>query len=297
MRLISARQAWHDAFYESRSSVLAVAADKAALGKKGRVANETHPDRKDTNGRSAHMLAAGLVQAAIRSLPKPLQHFGHTLYSPIANGQDLNIAHSLVWFTAELPECSQRRQEIAYWMALAAIKSHKAAVNGRDAWAPGRVCEFVRDWYGTGPSAHNWARDWSGTWDRLAKAVDQLDAKALAPVARVVAKQSGLRRGPGWRWLQVDRNLVAEQRAATYAAQRDSACSRLHERLLRMTDAQLAAWFTRVKAYGVAYRAEWGDDVLEQPHVHARYHDRVAAYWEQLQRLGRVKKKVKKAAA
>lgn len=35
MRLISARQAWHDAFYESRSSVLAVAADKAALGKKG----------------------------------------------------------------------------------------------------------------------------------------------------------------------------------------------------------------------------------------------------------------------
>ena len=38
MRLISARQAWHDAFYESRSSVLAVAADKAALGKKGRVA-------------------------------------------------------------------------------------------------------------------------------------------------------------------------------------------------------------------------------------------------------------------
>ena len=52
-----------------------------------------------------------------------------------------------------------------------------------------------------------------------------------------------------------------------------------------------------MKRYGEAYRAEWGDDVLEQPHVHARYHDRVAAYWEQLQRLGRVKKKVKKAAA
>ncbi|MFG8423336.1 hypothetical protein ACEOSX_30520, partial [Pseudomonas aeruginosa] len=114
MRLISARQAWHDAFYESRSSVLAVAADKAALGKKGRVANETHPDRKDTNGRSAHMLAAGLVQAAIRSLPKPLQHFGHTLYSPLANGDDVAIAHGLVWIGSGLGQLTQRQGERAY---------------------------------------------------------------------------------------------------------------------------------------------------------------------------------------
>ncbi len=117
--------------------MLAVAADKAALGKKGRVANETHPDRKDTNGRSAHMLAAGLVQAAIRSLPKPLQHFGHTLYSPLANGDDVAIAHGLVWIGAGLGQLTQRQGERAYWMALAAINSHKRAVNGRDtpSWA------------------------------------------------------------------------------------------------------------------------------------------------------------------
>ncbi|MGG2698654.1 hypothetical protein [Pseudomonas aeruginosa] len=297
MRLISARQAWHDAFYESRSSVLAVAADKAALGKKGRVANETPPDRKDTNVRSAHMLAAGLVQAAIRSLPKPLQHFGHTLYSPLANGDDVAIAHGLVWIGAGLGQLTQRQGERAYWMALAAINSHKRAVNGRDTLRPGEVCLFIEERLGCRIDPGNWARDYASTWERLARHIDKLDAQALRPVADVVAKEQGWRRGPGWRWLQVDRNLVAEQRAATYAAQRDSACSRLRERLLRMTDAQLAAWFARVKAYGVAYRAEWGDDVLEQPHLHARYHDRVAAYWEQLQRLGRVKKKVKKAAA
>ncbi|MHB9798461.1 hypothetical protein ACYCAX_11685 [Pseudomonas sp. MT3] len=285
MRLISARQAWHDCMYENRDSVLAVDAEKAKLGKRGRVANETHPDRKDTNGRTAHMLAAGLVQAAIGTLPKPLQHFGHTLYSPIANGQDLNIAHSLVWFTAELPACSQRRQEIAYWMALAAIKSHKAAVNGRDTWAPGQVCEFVRDWYGAGPSIPHWARDWAGIWERLAKAVDQLDAKALAPVAQVVAKQSGLRRGPGWRWLQTDRDVVAEQRAERYAVRRDHHQQRLAERLRSMSDQQLAAWAARMKGYSAAYREEWGDDILEQPHVHRRYHDRVAAYWSQKERL------------
>ena len=35
MKLTSARQAWHDALYENRDSVLAVAAEKAKLGKRG----------------------------------------------------------------------------------------------------------------------------------------------------------------------------------------------------------------------------------------------------------------------
>ncbi|EPF1480359.1 hypothetical protein ACSQPH_005865, partial [Pseudomonas aeruginosa] len=176
MRLISARQAWHDAFYESRSSVLAVAADKAALGKKGRVANETHPDRKDTNGRSAHMLAAGLVQAAIRSLPKPLQHFGHTLYSPLATGDDVAIAHGLVWIGAGLGQLTQRQGERAYWMALAAINSHKRAVNGRDTLRPGEVCLFIEERLGCRIDPGNWARDYASTWERLARHIDKLDA-------------------------------------------------------------------------------------------------------------------------
>ncbi|MFG9861126.1 hypothetical protein ACG3RZ_29860, partial [Pseudomonas aeruginosa] len=69
----------------------------------------------DTNGRSAHMLAAGLVQAAIRSLPKPLQHFGHTLYSPLATGDDVAIAHGLVWIGSGLGQLTQRQGERAYW--------------------------------------------------------------------------------------------------------------------------------------------------------------------------------------
>lgn len=231
MRLISARQAWHDAFYESRSSVLAVAADKAALGKKGRVANETHPDRKDTNGRSAHMLAAGLVQAAIRSLPKPLQHFGHTLYSPLATGDDVAIAHGLVWIGAGLGQLTQRQGERAYWMALAAINSHKRAVNGRDTLRPGEVCLFIEERLGCHIDPSHWARDYASTWERLARHVDKLDAQALRPVAEVVAKQCGLRKGPGWRWHQVDRDVVAVQRADAYAERREHHQQRLAERL------------------------------------------------------------------
>ncbi|HGN3038565.1 hypothetical protein [Pseudomonas aeruginosa] len=189
MRLISARQAWHDAFYESRSSVLAVAADKAALGKKGRVANETHPDRKDTNGRSAHMLAAGLVQAAIRSLPKPLQHFGHFLYSPLANGVDQNRAQSFLYFSADLPKMNKPRQEVAYWVALAALHSWKDMVNGREEWWPGKVIQFLADWPGFVLYAANWERDWAAIWEIFMQELNRLDAQALVPVAQVVAAQ------------------------------------------------------------------------------------------------------------
>ncbi len=186
MRLIGARQAWHDAFHDSTPSALAVAADKATLGKRGRVANETFPSRQETNGRCAHMLASGLVQSAIATLPKPLQHFGHALYSPVGNGQDLNIAHALVWFTTELQAMSPRRQAVAYWMAMAAFNSHRGMVWGGEGWGPGRVCLFVQDWYGYRVDASNWSRDWAVVWETLAKTIDELDAKALRPVAAVV---------------------------------------------------------------------------------------------------------------
>ncbi|MBG4154622.1 hypothetical protein I4928_20885 [Pseudomonas aeruginosa] len=288
MRLTSARQAWHDALYENRDSVLAVAAEKAKLGKRGRVANETHPDRKDTNGRSAHMLAAGLVMAAIGTLPKPLQHFGHTLYSPLATGDDVAIAHGLVWIGAGLGQLTQRQGERAYWMALAAINSHKRAVNGRDTLRPGEVCLFIEERLGCKVDPHNWARDYASTWERLARHVDKLDAQALKPVAEVVAKQSGLRRGPGWRWLENDRDVVAEVRAELYAQRREHHQERLVERLRGMSDRQLAAWAARMKRYGEAYRAEWGEDIIEQPGVHQRYLDRVDAYWAQRERLKQV---------
>lgn len=288
MKLTSARQAWHDALYENRDSVLAVAAEKAKLGKRGRVANETHPDRKDTNGRSAHMLAAGLVMAAIGTLPKPLQHFGHTLYSPLATGDDVAIAHGLVWIGAGLGQLTQRQAERAYWMALAAINSHKRAVNGRDTLGPGEVCLFIEERLGGRVDPSHWARDYASTWERLARHVDKLDAQALKPVAEVVAKQSGLRKGPGWRWLENDRDVVAEQRAQMYAQRREHHQQRLAECLRGMSDQQLSRWALRMKRYGEAYRAEWGEDIIEQPDVHQRYLDRVDAYWAQRERLKQV---------
>ena len=43
------------------------------------------------------MLAAGKVMHAISTLPAPLQHLGHFLYSPLANGST-RTAQSFLYF-------------------------------------------------------------------------------------------------------------------------------------------------------------------------------------------------------
>ena len=292
MKLISARQAWREALHESRDSVLAAAQERIKLGKKGRVVGETMPSMRDSNGRCAHMLAAGLVQSAIGTLPKPLQHFGHALYSPVANGQDINVAHALVWLTVDLDGYPAKRREVAYWMALAAIKSHQAAVNGREAWGPGRVAEFVQDWYGTKFAVSHWARDWAPVWAIIARAVDQLDAKALKPVAAVIVRMAERKVFGNCRWDVYDREHAADVRAEAYAARRGSAREALHQRLNAMDVDQLRRWFHRMNVYGAAYRREWGSDTHENQARHQRYSDRICEYWNQRQRVGDVAKRV-----
>ena len=153
MKLISARQAWHDALHENRSSVMAVAAEQARLGKKsgggdekvivmlenenGKEVAKSYTVRREgvqetrggsrlTESRCAHMLVAGLIMQAIDTLPKSIRHLGHFLYSPLANGNDLSIAHALAWLGSGLDSLPERKRERAYWMAMAALQDRKA---------------------------------------------------------------------------------------------------------------------------------------------------------------------------
>lgn len=218
MKFISARQAWHDALHESRTSVMAVAAEQARLGKKsgggdekvivflenehGREVaksysvrregvQESRPGNRLTESRCAHMLVAGMIMQAIDTLPKSVRHLGHFLYSPLATGMDLSIAHGLVWLSSGLGSLPERKRERAYWMAMAALQSHKRAVQGREGFGPGEVCIFVEERTGVRMDPHNWVRDWSAIWEQLAKKVDGFDSYALSPVAAVVRDLKG----------------------------------------------------------------------------------------------------------
>lgn len=129
-------------------------------------AYETRTGRAAGNlNRCQHMLAAGKVMHAISTLPAPLQHLGHFLYSPLANRVDQNRAQSFLYFSADLPKMNKPRQEVAYWVALAAMHSWKDMVNGREEWWPGKVIQFLADWPGFVLYAANWERDWAAIWE------------------------------------------------------------------------------------------------------------------------------------
>lgn len=218
MKIICARQAWHDALHEDRPSALAVAAEAAVIGRKfGSGENkimvmlenhdgkevakvykvrtedvqETRSGRRLTETKCIHMLTAGLILLAVDSLPKSLRHFGNFLYSPIANGNDLSIAHGLVWLGSGLDSLTDRKKQRAYWMAMAALQSHKLLVAGREGMGPGAVRLFVEERTGEKMNPQNWARDWQEIWDRLGVQIDKLDRQALKPVSAAIDRIRG----------------------------------------------------------------------------------------------------------
>lgn len=215
MKVICARQAWHDALHEDRPSALAVAAEAAVIGRKfGSGENkimvmlenhdgkevakvykvrtddvqETRSGRRLTESRCIHMLTAGLILLAIDTLPKSIRHFGSFLYSPIATGNDLSMAHGLVWLGSGLDTLTDRKKQRAYWMAMAALQSHKLLVAGREGMGPGAVCLFVEERTGEKMNPQNWARDWQDIWDRFSLQIDRLDRQALKPVTVAIER-------------------------------------------------------------------------------------------------------------
>lgn len=222
MRLITARQAWHDSQYESRGSITAATLDHAKLGTKRAASKpktieavfaavgdeeesrvkvvaqrmevqETRRSARDnSSARCAHMMTMGRIQHAIASLNKPLQHFGHYLYSPLANVRDQDVARTLVWFVWDKPAgLTKVKESRAYCLVLPALVSYQGVVTGgRDEWTPGRIAEFVADWYGEKISVSQWARDWAPIWEGLQRAIGEMDRKALEPVEMVLNREN-----------------------------------------------------------------------------------------------------------
>lgn len=186
MKLISARQAWHDCYCSTGISLTSGAIDTARLGT---VVQKT--ERANTTGAVAHHLLAGKVQAAIGTLPPALRGLGNYLYAPEPKLSDYHLAHSAVWFEAEgyLSDRREAKRVRSYFMVVAAIRSHQAGVLSGRTWGAAQICRFMAESYDLPLVERNFERDWSAVWSLLASAVDRLDAQALAPVAAVIESQ------------------------------------------------------------------------------------------------------------
>lgn len=190
MRLITARQAWHDCFYTGADSPIAKLAEAAALG-----AHIQNTALHNSTNRACHIAQAGKVQSAIHSLPVELQITGHWLYAPLTTQQTNNLSEELqdiIWHKSGLPIAGKKRER-AYWLIRAVMRDYQDLVLGRAIrlGTPQSIRSWTLDNFGVDlrTSKDWWQREARDSWTKLWHTLDDLDAAALAPLSAIIATQ------------------------------------------------------------------------------------------------------------
>lgn len=186
MRLNSARQAWHDAYYQPWDSVMSVAAEWAKLG----VSVQT--TCKSVNaGHAAHQALAGAVQAVISKLPPHLRAFGDFMYSPLDQiGQqecaELYVFRSVIEVGQRL---TQKKFDRAEYVAKGVLFRYRMMNQGGQGAChdPLEKPEAFREWlyqaYGIKLDSRNWEREWQPFCEACFAVCNDLDRRALGPVS------------------------------------------------------------------------------------------------------------------
>lgn len=190
MKFSSARQLWHDAHYQRRESTTAYALE---IGLLQASIQKTEIDRR--TGIALDQAVAGMVQSAINTLPASLQCFGHWMYSPLADDDHREIAEELVYVIArgKVERMTEAKAERARYVAMAVLYRYRRQHQGGQSEgidplpAPEGFRGWLLDEYGVQLDARNWAREWEEFIERCFDACNDLDRKALAPVAMLLA--------------------------------------------------------------------------------------------------------------
>lgn len=184
MKLISARQAWHDCFYAGGQSKAEMFEEQCKLG-----TYIQQTSKINTCMVAVHQAQAGLVQSAISTLPPPLQMLGHWLYAPesfippgaenaiwkmIAVLSGVDDEESEEWY---LIRCSLHRYRELAWQ-----RPNEACVLN----TPRKIKNWLEDWHGIEMDTRRWARNQGRVWDKAIKQLDDLDKRLLAPITEVL---------------------------------------------------------------------------------------------------------------
>ena len=191
MQLRTARQAWHDAYYTPWDSVMAHCMTMAKLGTD---IQRTEGDR--STAQAWHQVIAGKVQAAIKTLPYPLQAFGHALYAPQAMDEEREIAESMVYGYAgsQMGRMTTKKAEKALYVAAGVFFRYRHMVQGgqdgsRDPLPSSeRFITWLYNEYGVEIKNDHWGRDWADYIQHCFRACNDFDRDALAPVAKMIGQ-------------------------------------------------------------------------------------------------------------
>ena len=185
MQLLSARQAWHDAFFLPWSQSM----ELIDLGCR---VQKTQYDK--STGIAMHQALAGMIQRAIGTLPVALREFGHHLYSPLAGHEQRESAEESVYLLARAKSArmTAAKSEKARYVACAVLyryrmKNQGGQGEGLDVLT---TSEWLREWldgtYGVRLASENWSREWEPFMALCNEACDLMDMEALRPVAIIL---------------------------------------------------------------------------------------------------------------
>ncbi len=186
--LKSARIAWHDCFYQSRVSVLAVAEETAALG-----CSVQRTERDSRTYVAMHQAVCGRIQKAIQTLPLHLRTFGDWMYSPLATDDQKDFAEALIYQMAHIKfEMTLKKKEKARAVARAVLFRYRRMHQGGQSEGidPLAKPEHFRTWVelecGVKLSEFNFVREWQEYIDACFNVCNDLDKEALKPVAQLI---------------------------------------------------------------------------------------------------------------
>ncbi|MBD9415911.1 hypothetical protein IB234_15215 [Pseudomonas sp. PDM16] len=197
MRLISARQAWHDCMYQGGITMLENLVDRSVYGQ------VQFSEFDNSLNQIAHQALAGRFQAAIASLPVELQCFGHNLYAPevstIVSNNWEEVALALLWESWwKREQLAEEKQREAYWVASGVLYRYRRMVQGGmgnpdPLESPRLFRGWLQDRHGLILDRRNWSREWGWIVQELFRVCDMLDRRALQPLSVVLQYENGTR--------------------------------------------------------------------------------------------------------
>lgn len=189
MQLNSARQSWHDCLYvpwDSQGVFI------EQLGLLGAMVQTTEKQRKASH--AVHQALAGGVQAAIFKLPASLRAFGNFMYAPGCTDDEREVAEEVVFglAMAKSGRMTAAKRERCEYVAKGVMFRYRRMHQGGQSSAqdPFASAEWFKRWidetYGVALPSCAWARDWQPFVQICFEVCEDIDKRALSPVAAAI---------------------------------------------------------------------------------------------------------------
>ena len=181
MKLISARQAWHDCYLDSQASPLEGVIETCQLGTR-----VDHGSKINTANKAVHQAQAGLIQSTIASLPVPLQVLGYWLYAP--QGSYPESYEKAVWQMVAIQTGIDEQDRDEWCLVHCAIHAYRELAWGRTTLLkrPKYIAHWLQDQHGIEIDTRNFYRRLGRVHSEVLIQVDDLDRQALEPVTEVI---------------------------------------------------------------------------------------------------------------